>query len=851
MSMRALLHNRLLVLGVAFVVACGAAIGVSAGIDGDDTDTAQRPAGEPVPVVAPVATGGTPPGSAPSGDDGDEPLSQVVGASAAAGGSREDDAEAGTDEPGDGDSTDAGSDTDRVTILTDACAGPEPGSEPADDCPDGTGATVLALTEPSPQWVTFLPRHWSARCPSIPGSPGGDLRAIAATLNPGTLLLEYWPTDDPGTITAIERSTASESDAEHRLWQGWFEDGTLDTAGERRIQYCLVLRDLRTRESYTWRATSTDIFGSSDTAHGEFEYYLDRPRPPVTIRARDDTHVTVLVPLRSRSVDGGRVAGEHAYVAAVPRSGPGAGTCSEREAEGRVYVAGPGSRGQRVVEVDGGRSAEDYPWDPAYDRVHFEHLVLDEGTTTSICIWWGQRRFRSFDADSIIEREVHLVTTPNRYRARILVERVRLTRRVDAGDVRVSPPDLSGLGGELCPFQFYAFPGEDVSGPVPRSAEPSQVICDLTDVGDTASVGDSIDVSISGVPDGPSLTTRLDLSRRPCNGTGVCEPVHTDWYRLNIPAERAVECFLDRLCPPDTSVGSALLRVDLVDGPAEGGDDYAFGEPASFTAADVDLPPPPPYPQLDTFGSRVLSIPDRHDALSIRVGVDRDATVRVFLPPGEEPCLLPGATGSAVSAAPAQFHSFEIDGLCAGHYYNFALEMTDTEGNVSYAADWQHQRDVPEPRDVWDGSWALVPAFEVAATAEMRILALPGTTGPAAPHNRIYFWNAVVSLNGEPVGGADPWSPRIDGCSAVFPVSGPFVYSARDGSDYTFSYQVDIAVDVDAASAFDGCGDRGPRGRTILRATVPTEEWLREPVVLTSPPEDDLRVEVTIVATAR
>jgi hypothetical protein len=254
-----------------------------------------------------------------------------------------------------------------------------------------------------------------------------------------------------------------------------------------------------------------------------------------------------------------------------------------------------------------------------------------------------------------------------------------------------------------------------------------------------------------------------------------------------------------------------------------------------------------------------LSIPDRHDALSIRVGVDRDATVRVFLPPvapgaaeSEQPCLLPGATGGAVSAIPAQFHSFVIDGLCAGHVYHFALEMTDAEGNVSYAADWPLQRDLPEPRDTWDSSWAVVPAFEVTVTAQMRIFALPGTTGPAAPYNRIFFWNAVVSLDGEPLGGADPWFPRIDGCSApAGPVTGPWHFSARDGSDYAFSYQVDIAVDVDAASAFDGCGDRGPRGRTILRATVPTEEWLREPVVLTSPPEDELRVEVTIEATSR
>ena len=855
--MQALRRSPVVVLGLALVVSGGAAIGIAAALDGDTSEATPRAHDRPAPVVAPVATGDTPPAAA-AAEDGGGAMSRVVGASAAGrsgpsgtgtgAGERDGDA----DDAASGADGDARPDTDRVTILTDECAGPEPGAEPADDCPDGTGATVLALTDPSPQWIRFFPRDWSTRCPSVPHE-AGDLRAIVATLNPGTMRLEYWPTDDPDMVTTVTRSTVSESDPEHQLWREWLEAGTLGTGAGRYVQYCLVLRDLP-RGSYTWRATSQDIFESTATAHGEFEYASrGRPRPPVTITPRDETHVVVRVPLRSATEDGRR---EFVYVATVPRRGLDASTCSEREADG-VYAA-LGSSGQRGVRVrPPGERSEDYPWNPAYDRVYTERLTLDEGTTTSICVWWGLARQRSFDADSITEREEHAVTTPNRYRARVSVERLVLRRPVEPGDVRVTPPDFSGRGD--CPYQYHLFPdaGAIPAGDLPWVIEPRLVICDLTDVGDTASIGPTIDVSISGVPDGPNLTTSLDISRRPCNGAGMCEPVHTDWYRLNIPAERATECFLGRLCPHDTTVGSALIRVDLVDGPGEGGDDYAFGEPASFTAADVEEPPPPPYPQLDILGSRVAPIPDRHDALSVDVILDRPATVRAVA--SAPPCLRPGASGSAESTEPAHFASLVVEGLCAGHGYWFTLEMTDPAGTVSYATDVHRQADVPEPRMVWVDNWAVVPAYRVAATAQMRIVALPGTTGPAAPANRIYFWNAHVSLDGERVGtdrvwsfgDVSPWSPPVVDCSAAAPAEGPWVYRLSEASEHVVSNDVELAVDVDAASAFEGCGERGPRGQTSLRVTVPTEELLRGPVTLTSPAGDDLRVEVTITAVGR
>jgi hypothetical protein len=74
---------------------------------------------------------------------------------------------------------------------------------------------------------------------------------------------------------------------------------------------------------------------------------------------------------------------------------------------------------------------------------------------------------------------------------------------------------------------------------------------------------------------------------------------------------------------------------------------------------------------------------------------------------------------------------------------------------------------------------------------------------------------------------------------------GALSYVSRE-SERSFGDQVEITADVEAATR---CGD--DKGRTSLRATVPAEELLREPVTLTSPPEDALRVEVTIEATSR
>ncbi|MGH9031952.1 MAG: hypothetical protein ACRDZV_07450, partial [Acidimicrobiia bacterium] len=721
-----------------------------------------------------------------------------------------------------------------VSIFTDECAGPEPGSDPAEDCPEGAGGTVLALTEPWPQWVLFFPERraggWSSRCSTDPVG-ANEIPATVVTLNPGTIQLEYWPDGDPAAVTTVERSTADEADPEHQLWRGWFEDSTLNLENHKRVQYCLVLGDLSSG-SYRYRVTSTDIFGSSSVDEGWFAGPDERSRPPVTIRARDDTLLRVLVPVRSG-------ANETAVILGVPQSGPDASTCAAVEAagwrsypiRGRTHSIGTSD----AVDVDGGRGSASYPWDPNYDRVTRKMVSIDEGTTTSICIWWVSGPRRSFDASRVNEREEHLVTAPNRYRARVSVESMTFTQFVDTADVVVR---VGSTGPDPCGSRVRVL-DEDVraTGDEATAVVLDRLVCDLTEVGDVGAIGDSIDVHVQGRELGTPETTRLDLSRLPCAG-GVCEPEHTDWYRLNIPGARGVR-----------SVGVMLLRVDLVDGPAEGGDDYSFGTPAPFDGSDVDPPDPPPYPRLDIY-TGVTPIAGRHDALQVVANLDRPATVRVFpvwsdLPWSPEPCLLPGGTGAAVSPAPAANHVFVIERLCAGHRYDFGVEMTDTLGNVSYAVGPDALDSVPEPRMPWLYPTASVPLFEAAVDARLVLLTIPEDPGSTGS---VVYTRSHVSL-----GGGFPL-PGIHRAGCV----GRTLNLVSPGPTHnSLSNQVEIEVDVEAAVAvhISSSGSRayceasGPVARTTLRATVPIEALQAGPIVLTSPAEDSLQVEVTITAT--
>ncbi|MGQ0805501.1 MAG: hypothetical protein ACT4PI_16785 [Actinomycetota bacterium] len=879
-------RDRVGLLVTAFVVSLGMVAGIATAVTGgDEPERALPETRDPVPVIAPVATGPTPPaepdpatadgsggGSGGGGGGGGTPSPDVSESAATDG-----DGSGGSDAPGtaggdgeSGGSGDGGADEalpDYGLRFYDECAGTEPGAPLPEGCPEpSVGGTVLALTDPYPQYVLFAPHAggtgWATRCPSGPLAEG-ELPSVAVTINPGTLRLEYWPRaegtagwsfpDDPSVITTIDRTTASESDPEHRLWAGWFEDGTLNSDYEHRLQYCLTLSDLREGQTYQFRVSSTDIFGSSATWTGSFGLYAPatpRDRPPVTITPVDDTRVAVRVPIRSGI-------NEHAIVHAVPRSGPDAGTCADMEAGGLDAFGPP--RGTRAATEtttdisDDELDAEGYPWAPVYDEVYEKQLSLDEGTTSAVCIWWQTGPRRSFDPSRITEREEHLVTTPNRYRFRATIERLTFTRPVGADGVAIDI--LRPGGGRLCTAQV---PAEEVTlGDVEEVVvEPHDVFCDLTGNGDTAAIGDALDVRVTG-PVGEQVTSRIDVSARPCGPDGavrVCTPEHTDWYRLNIPGEVASRTLCggvgDVSCEPTRhrSAGLALVRVDLVDGPDAGGrDDYDFSAPAPFTGDDT-VPEPPPYPQLDDFTSGVE--PSDRDSLTVTANLDRPATVRAFVyaEPGDPtPCLLPGATGSVTSATMSPSHFLVFDGLCAAHLYSVALEMTDAEGDVAYAAlsGWA----VPRPVQRWNG-WGTVRGFDANVDVYMQILDLPG-------HGYGYLTRAEVSFDGNEFS----WPEPVGGCFARGDRRGSSFARTDDGVAWTFSNQVEIVVDVEAVEAFNWddrdplrprCERRRNSGRTRLQATVPAEELLRgTPVTLTSPAGDLLEVEVEVVVTPR
>lgn len=855
MNLAGLLTNKVVVAVLAFVVSTGAALGVSRALTGGGEEAVLPEAAGAVPLVAPVETGPIPTADDPAGpsDDGSG------GGGTDGGGSG-----GGTDDGGSGGGTGADStappgaesldyagevrdlggpgggvdgSTPGTTGFVDLCAGATPGEDPPDGCPDpSTAGTILPLSGDAPlrQTVQFLrvpnPFGFTTRCSVRVDEDNAEPWAVVAT-NPGTIQIQYSPrprgvrappTIDPDTVVTIEGATDVETSSEFRLWRGWFESGSVGIDATHHVQHCVVLRDLVPGQEYAYQVTSTDIFGSTDTEVGAFRADDNRRRPPVTINYEGGSQVVAHVPVRT----GER---ERAVAFAVPTSGSRAQTCTELE-EADLGISSGGER-SAISATD--READGYPWDPDYDetmsiQVREPDRVLAEGRTYAVCIWWISGPARSFDVDRITEREQRQVTMPNRFRVRVTLEAITFTRSVPAEGVEF---DIRGLCGSHVVPEGVVRVRETVGRRVSVTQRYDEVLCDLTEDRSGHFV-DALDMRVTG-PFEQTLTSRLDVSARP----GPETTDSSSYYALNIPAEQAVA----RLCgsfagdgscgdppPRNESVGTARVRVDLIDGPNEGGDGVNVGPEGSFAGSDEPEVEPPPYAQIDQFSSRARTIPERFDALEIVVNLDRPATVRAYVDPFfaaiEPPCLQPGASGSA-SSGPAERHRFVLDGLCEGRTYNIALEITDTTGSVSSAAFTESPA---SERETWWRGRATVASGLMRITTQLSVLATPEPT----PDTESYLCGEY-SIEGMVQG----TSLNVD----VGAVGPPRRVDVARGDR-------SIVVTADYLVSFTGrCHE--PDARTSLRATLDVAELLARPITLTSPTDDTLRVQLEISAT--
>jgi hypothetical protein len=881
---------RVVAVAAAFLIAAGGAFAVAHFTTEDATPDVPR-AARPVPVLAPVRRGATPasgaeaasPGTEAGGAGGGTPAGGGGTAATGGGGSAAPSTPAAPAGSTPGDGAPGGGGADAGTETTTTVAPGEPGGpgapsaalasaasrvvsaigdaatpgfgltgasphtprfiDPCDlgatgggEC-DGTLGTVLGAGEAivSPLVIYALaPFPAVSRPHDVPRCDFGtlgehDVPVLIETNNPARFTVHFGQPSSSG-LSALYRVETHTPAAEQALWDGWAADDTTGVAFGNVVQTCVVLRNgtppAEARFDYT-----VDGDDGRTTASGTFALtgpHRRAGRPPVLVGVIDENHVRVSAPFRPEP--GANGPAEHVITFAtstVSDDVVGADrTCAGIEAYGLDRFRSQGEHGRVVAE-----SAEDlpadslrlpgYPFSTEYSRAQLTDLRLDEGTPHHVCVWWV-----TGPSNRVVEREERLVTPPSRYRLRVVVESVDLIPRAAEGRAVSARVMSTADGGALCSPAFVTGPG--------------QTLCDLTGSGDTARLGDAVDLQIEGPFSSAWQSTRIPVPRWSCGATGdsgvrACTPEQDASYTVTVPGSHIVGlCGGTGSCDPPTaggSVGTITFRFEFVDGPDAAGRDYQWGTASPFFGPDVAVQPPP-YPVATN-----VAVTGMHpDSLEFTVDADRPVTVRVYRVDWRDgsACVQPGATDPAPSG-PAITNRLVVGGLCPGQQYWFGFELTDATGARSYVG--ARPSGAPDEPVLGARLAGFTPSAPASVLAELTILAAPTRPGT----DLTFVESALVRIDADPV--PDTWGSGALGCQPIGHTTPPTRWSA-----FAAESQV-IAVEAIASSGASTCSAGGTRATTSIRQTVSLADLLAGAVTLESPEGDALRVRVRLVTT--
>lgn len=817
---------RLVALTAVVALSAGATVVVARAIDDNSGERALPAMRDPIPVIAPLPTG-APPAASTAGNGGAADavadLSQVASA------------EASSDVP----VVDGGGARPATPRFTDPCAGSEPGAAHA-GC-GGSPGTILGSGHP--QSIVAPLDIVSARSSNSPRAPilrrgcsrlesthpsPYDLPLVIESNNPADFALSY---GDPASPLTVRVST---SESERAVWREWDTASTTGAAFGNLVQTCALVVNAAPPAGRTWDLVIEGDDGRTvDTARvfldGGSGARADRPADLIT--PRDASHIEVRVPMfLSR-----RVAAASDVSVAVRIADRTSGSCAGLEAR----------RDDRVESEAYHRIAERelLTLSPTFSGWPNSYVAtvggFQEGVPERLCIFWlnGTRE--------VNEREQREVTPPSRYRVRARVTEIAFRAAVEAGD----PIAFSLLRpGSSAPLCVASIEGAHEAGS--QTLPAPQPTCDLTDRGDD--LGRALDLRARG-PYGHSQTTRILLLRDPCDASG-CAPLQSRDYRVTIPGRREIVglCGGDTSCDPPTAevaVGSALVRVDFVDGPSGSGPEWAFGsgEPFAPAVGAAGTAPGRPYlvdAHLESVDAGVLS-----RTVEVVVVTSTGSRVRAFVydpaaPPGypfegiPAPCIQPGATGSATEAGTVGLRGetlrLRLDGLCPSWPYLVGLELTDLRsGARSYYG--KRPADAPEGDVIGAPLWTITPGMHLNLRAELIVLSLPDSRDAHVQDARAEI-GTTTSLGWRDLN-------RTSLCDAS---------RTHAGVSFTETWGVDVGQEVPIVvhiqlPAADASCPASFRSEFTIRRTVPIDQLLAG-VILESPATDAVRVRMTLTA---
>lgn len=709
--------------------------------------------------------------------------------------------------------------------FADPCA-PSDGSDPPPDCPEGTMSTILFLRAPAPLDLFAMPHPPRPGAVPVTGwanctdqEVGGSAVVGVSSNNPlADATITWWKTTDYAHPTTMHFRT---SDADRAAFDAWFATASgydLD----HRVQHCLVLRGLERGSNYQYRVEATDVFGHSATwRQGGFYAIEDRARPPTVVgpwnstvlltgwSKHDSTLMAVAYPLHDGDAPDG---------ACQRFRDAGAGPADD--SADLEYRAGEvASR-----ELPGSELRDpSYRFDPTYTTVtSLRFTGLQTGTRYSICVGSAPGNRPSYDAHLMYDAETLVVTTPNRLLPKVTVA------EVDAGRSFDLQMGITAAGsGEPC-WGLREI-GRFTSGSHPL--DPAPPICDFSS-GSTAAgrFSDGMNVQVTlGLPQSVDSTFRLPIRIPTCEGP--CADRATEWYRIPLPQVRVGSQMCSGDCDPPAamrSAGTALIRVDFVQGSSDGTSSWSVDQPRQIST--TPLPGEPDHPRIDAWQRPVVS-GGIHPTVTVPVVADRPVTASLTAGTidGSDPCVAdPSATPTVTDTTLSERHTLTLPGLCAGQGYTLTLTVTDAAGHVGVFG---------EGAEFW--AWPRVTTPPVTARLEVSL-----DIGPF-PNGGAYIENAGALINSRAI----TWWPADLGC--------------QSGTAHPPTYRVDVPVTntnhivltagADGAYETSGgvarCTGRvgGWNGTVVLRATLSYAELVGGgTITLSSTPSDAFPLTATI-----
>ncbi len=565
------------------------------------------------------------------------------------------------------------------------------------DCPDGISGTILAIRDlpPLAGRVTFnppppgtTPRISSPVCPAREPREGTAYFG-ASTNRPALITMQYRTAgarpgfeDNPWTTVSFATSDAGDS-----AWARWFGDDTASASDPASwIQTCFSLEDLPARTDYLARFTFADKDDPSIQAR-PYQNVI-----PFSVTGRDgltpgtQRRPTTALPLGIDQLFIGVTRTPEQDVAVAARRGRDLAVCEIGGDERGIYTGDGTIRSVPLseTEIDPAILRERaYPYFTDYSVSVVERLDLEEGTDYVVCLYWLDEG-PAFDRQVVTETEAIVVSTPEAYRPKIMLQRV--TNLIgDVDRVTVSVPGCSGVTSFDLTDSSVTARGR--TGILQTYSDPIELCTFDSGLNEVNRRGIRVNTTImrgDGTSASNGVYVRTDVTCR----TVPCLLRLNELAMLPLPdVTLGDECgtgFGTGCLSGTISAGDAVIEIRYLSSTGSGLSNWSIGNPSAIE----DAPPPlAEIPQVAVTTSYALidATPRSGARATLTFVADRpvslEASVADVFSAGEI-CSLGSVDGYA-STTLALTHTVTLDPLCLGQGYRITVNARDEAGQLA------------------------------------------------------------------------------------------------------------------------------------------------------------------------